>query len=425
MMETVLAPQAPVRRNALCPCGSGKRYKHCHGAIATIQPISFTPKRFAEFEAQFFAANQASADPAVRLNNDINRLIMEGKSREAAALLIQELPRFLPANAPQAFGMRTATSIQRLLIGNSHPLMRNADATDIAEACGLPVILADLIAGRGMEALTPDTLVILTCHTHHAEPDVLRAIKAHSRSCVAVVWLFDNHHGYLTNAQAARSADLCFPSHPMPIDYLWHVAPGRIGPTIPLATGQWSRPQLTSLWKHFEREERSDALSGHYVFYALAHRRNALLAQAIEEWPQANLSLRKDWSYQARSPEDRFLQWRRYKASLCLPVANDLSNRFFDALATGQVPIVAFDILDFDRVIPPDLQTSLPIIRLQNYTVAALRDAHERAIAAFDREGNDGAERRHRFVLKNHMLANRIRQLVNETAPLRQRRQTI
>jgi SEC-C motif len=416
-MESILPPKTSLRRNAPCPCGSGKRYKHCHGAIATIQPNSFAPNRFAEFEAQMFAAMEASADPAMRLNNHINRLIMESKSHEAAALLIQELPRFLPSNAPQAFGTRTTYSIQRLVIGNSHPLMRNADAADIEEACGLPVVLADLIAGRGMEDLAPGTLVILTGHTQQAEPNVLRAIKAHGPGCIALAWLFDNHHGYLANAQAACSADLCFPSHPMPTDYLSHVAPGRIGPTIPLATGQWSRPQLTSLWKRFEREGRSDALSGHYAFYALAHGRNALLAKAIEEWPQADLSLRhfQDLSYHARSPADRFLQWRSHKTSVCLPVANDLSNRFFDALATGQVPIVASDILDLDRVIPPDLQTSLPIIRLQDYTVAALRDAHGRAIAAFDSEGNEGAERRHRFVLRNHMLANRIRLLVDET----------
>jgi hypothetical protein len=349
------------------------------------------------------------------LNNRINELIMKGKSCEAAALLIQEIPRFLPANAPQV----CATSIQRLVIENSHHLMGNADAADIEEACGLAVTLADLIAGRGMEYLAPDTLVILTGHAHlRAELDVLRAIKAHSPGCMVVMWLFDNHHNYFCNAYAACFADLCFPSHPMPMDYLSHAAPGRIGPTIPLATGQWSRPQLTSLWKRFEREGRSDGLSGHYTYYALAPRRNALLVQAIEEWPQADFSLRQDWSYHARSPEDRFLQWRRHKVSVCLPVANDLSNRFFDALATGQVPIVASDILDLDRVIPPDLQTSLPIIRLRKYTIAALRDAHERAIAAFNSEGHEGAERRHRFVLQNHMLANRIRLLVDETAHL-------
>jgi SEC-C motif len=419
MMETALAPRAPVSRNAPCPCGSGKRYKHCHGAIG-IEPISFAPHRYAEFEAQIFALAGASADPAIRLNSRINRLITEGKSLEATALLVQELPHFLPTNTSQTFGMRTATSIQRLVIGNRHQSMRNADAADIEEACGLPVILADLLGGRGMEDLWPRTLVIFTGHTQPAEPDALRAIKAHNPDCMTVVWLFDNHHSYLASALVACYADLCFPSHPMPVDYLSQVAPGRIGPTIPLATGQWSRPQLTSLWKRFEKEARSDALSGYYAFYPQAHRRNALIAQAIEEWPQADLSVRHflDPSYHAGSPEDRFLQWRRYKTSVCLPVANDLSNRFFDALAAGQVPIVARDILDFDRVIPPDLQSSLPIIRLQDYTVAALRDSHERAIAAFDSEGNEGAERRHQFVLRNHMLANRIHLLIDETAHL-------
>ena len=31
--ETSAAPFQPVSRNAPCPCGSGLKYKHCHGAI--------------------------------------------------------------------------------------------------------------------------------------------------------------------------------------------------------------------------------------------------------------------------------------------------------------------------------------------------------------------------------------------------------
>jgi hypothetical protein len=416
-METVLAPKVPVSRNAPCPCGSGKRYKHCHGAI---KPFSFTPHRLAEYEAQVIANVEAEADPTRRLNSRINLLIMEGKSFEAATLLVQEFPHFLPTNTSQVLGTRTETPIERLVIGNGPHLMWNADADDLEEACGLPVVLADLNAGQGREALAPKTLVISTGTSHPtlSWPDLLRAVRAHTPGCMVVVWLFDNHHSYLINAQVACSADRCFPSHPIPMDYLSQVALGRIGPRIPLATVQWSRPQLSRLWKLYERERRSDALSGHYALYPQGHRRNVLLAQAIEDWPQTDLSLRRDMSYHRQSPENRFLQWRRYKASVCLPLVNDLSNRFFDALAAGQVPIAAPDILDLDRVIPPDLQTSLPIIRLQDYTVAALRDAHERAIAAYDSEGNEGAERRHRFVLGNHMLANRIRLLVEETAHL-------
>jgi hypothetical protein len=125
MIQTV-SPKAPVRRNAPCPCGSGKRYKHCHGAFVA-QPISFAPNRFAEFEAQIFAAADASGDPAIRLNYRIERLIMEGKSHEAAALLIQELPRFRLTNSPLVFGMRNGTSIQRL----HHESLDNLTSADV------------------------------------------------------------------------------------------------------------------------------------------------------------------------------------------------------------------------------------------------------------------------------------------------------
>ena len=26
--------EEPISRNSLCPCGSGKKYKHCHGQLA-------------------------------------------------------------------------------------------------------------------------------------------------------------------------------------------------------------------------------------------------------------------------------------------------------------------------------------------------------------------------------------------------------
>jgi hypothetical protein len=111
--------------------------------------------------------------------------------------------------------------------------VQNAEALDIEEACGLPVILSDLSARRAMDDLAPGTLVILTGHTIPAESSVLQAIKAHTAGCIAVVWLFDNHHGYLVNAQTAYSADFCFPSHPMSTDYVSHVAPGKVGPSRP------------------------------------------------------------------------------------------------------------------------------------------------------------------------------------------------
>ena len=36
--------QASVGRNERCPCGSGKRFKECHGAIAALVGAEVTPK---------------------------------------------------------------------------------------------------------------------------------------------------------------------------------------------------------------------------------------------------------------------------------------------------------------------------------------------------------------------------------------------
>jgi hypothetical protein len=380
-------------------------------------------RRFNEAEEFVFAVADAMPYPSLRITTRINRLVMEEKFSEAAAVVVKEAPPFLPAAAKSgpAPGAANGTPIQRLVVENSHGLLRHIEAADLSEACGLPVLLADLLSGKAEKFTAAGTLVILTGHTNETEADVLHAIKAAAPECTTVAWLFDNHHSYLANALTAAEADFSFPAHPLASDYLSRIAPGRIGPIVPLATGQWTRQQLANLYKQFDAEERSNDLSGHHAFYAMAHRRNTLLAQAMEQWPQAQITLSNDSPYHAQTPEERFLQWRRFKTSISLPVALDLPIRFFDALAAGQVPIVPGDILDLDRVIPKADQESLPIVRLKDWTVEALRGAHAEAIAAFDREGKAGAARRHHYVLHKHMLAHRIRDILAQTATLRGR----
>jgi preprotein translocase subunit SecA len=33
-VETFVRPEKKVGRNEPCPCGSGKKYKHCHGQLS-------------------------------------------------------------------------------------------------------------------------------------------------------------------------------------------------------------------------------------------------------------------------------------------------------------------------------------------------------------------------------------------------------
>jgi hypothetical protein len=114
-------------------------------------------------------------------------------------------------------------------------------------------------------------------------------------------------------------------------------------------------------------------------------------------------------------PEERFGRWASHKASICVPVGGDLAQRFFDSLVTGQIPLVAPDIADLDRYISRELQERLPVLRFRDYTADAVREALDTAVRLFDRDGEEGARRRHRYALEQHMFTSRVRSLI-ETA---------
>lgn len=347
-------------------------------------------------------------------NSRINHLIAMERYADAAALVDEAM---LAAGHPKVVdGPRreiARSTIRRVVVDCGHHLMKPAEASDLAEACVLPVRLVDLSAASPADyGADADTLVIYSHGIWQAASEPLRALKRAAPDCTVVVWHFANHMSYLANAALAASADVAFPAHVTPIDYLSRWARPPLGPVVPLALFQWPGPMLTRLFRESRGETRSDALSGNFSLYGVAARRNRLIAEAIEAWPDADLSLRRGWRYHAASPSDRFLSWRRFKCSVVLPVCGDLSMRFFDALAAGQVPIVPRDVIDFDRVIPPADQSWLPIIRLEGYSLEALHAAHRAAISEFDRGGEAAAEARHSYVLRHHMLAHRIRDMV-------------
>lgn len=350
-------------------------------------------------------------------NTRIDRLVAAERYGEAAQLLDQAMQRVPPSDAPARHARGRAAPVRRVILDRGHHLMHAADAGDISEACGLPVRLADFAAApAGEQGFAADTLAIYSHGILQARSATLRSLKRAEPGCTVAAWSFANHISWLANTMLAAAADAVFPAHVTPIDYMARWAAAPLGPVVPLALFQWSRPELARLSHDCRDEHRSDALSGHFSLYAAAERRNRLIVEAMQRWPDADLSLRRGWSYHALSPRDRFLRWRRFKCSLVLPVHGDLSMRFFDALAAGQVPIVARDIPDFDRVIPPHVQASLPIVRLERYDVDALRAAHADAIAAFDRGGEAAATERQRFVMQGHTLAHRIRDIVAHVA---------
>ena len=125
---------------------------------------------------------------------------------------------------------------------------------------------------------------------------------------------------------------------------------------------------------------------------------------------EANLAV-----YFGRSEQDRFAEWCRYSTSLVLPLRNDLSQRVFDALLAGQIPLVPIEIADLDEVVPPELQKSLPIIRFTMKDPATVLAAQAEAIRIFASQGSAGVRARHLFALENHTFSARINTILDAT----------
>jgi hypothetical protein len=66
------------------------------------------------------------------------------------------------------------------------------------------------------------------------------------------------------------------------------------------------------------------------------------------------------------------------------------------------------NVPDLDRVVPPELQRSLPILRWQAGSVDSVQSAWRDAVARFDSEGASGIARRHAFARDHHSLTARL-----------------
>ena len=264
-------------------------------------------------------------------------------------------------------------------------------------------------------------LIVLLMHLFGEAP-ALRKLRDAGHEGPVLGWFWDNHHHVFDNVKAAVDLDVAIAGHSFAAGYLR--SPRYImAQPVPLCVTQWTAGEAQACFRQCGRQTRQDALYGGFVRYEFADKRNKLIdALRADGMAGVYFLAENDLSrYFGLSLADRFRQWASHKVSICLPLLGDLSQRFFDALLTGQIPIVPPDIHDLEAVIPPALMQELPVIRMQKYSVAAVRAAHAEALSLYDAQGPDGALRRHQWALAHHMFVNRIRQIVvsaRETAML-------
>ena len=255
-------------------------------------------------------------------------------------------------------------------------------------------------------------LVILLVHLHK-EHETLRKLREGGFDGPIAGWFWDNHHHVFDNFSIGKDLDVCIASHAFAQDYLrspHHV----LAPPVPLCVTQWTDAESVEFFRKHGLKKRSDSLYGGFVRYDIAEKRNRLIEALISGGSDSIYFLEEDKlaPYFGKSPEQRFADWAARKVSLCLPLADDLSQRLFDALLTGQIPIVPDDIHDLDAVIPRALQQELPVIRFSKYTADAVNEAHANALKAFARDGDAGIQRRHRYAM-GHTFVPRIRTILS------------
>jgi len=233
--------------------------------------------------------------------------------------------------------------------------------------------------------------------------------------CLNLIWLWDHHHDFESSGKMALLADVVLPMHETGADYL-KICNDFVMSAVPAASAQWGgRTLVQAVFQDNAQQPRSDRLYGGFVEYP-SFRRNDFIRACMAEIPDHALALIKQvrdiQHFGAATRRDRLVEWMGHKCSLVCALTEDVPIRILDGLLAGQIPLVPHNLNGFDRLIGPRLQRELPVVRYDAYDVGSVKTAWQAAIALYDRDGLEGAVRRHRFVLDSHLVEHRVIDIV-------------
>lgn len=252
-------------------------------------------------------------------------------------------------------------------------------------------------------------LVILLVHVLDDLDTIARLRKSRADRPI-IGWFWDNHHHLFDNYPVAEALDVVIPGHALYSEYLRNDR-SILSDHVSLCVTQWARHDAAEWFARYNGTSRNPDLYGGFVDYHFEPQRTEFLRNVMSGIPTHALGILSEENlkdYFGRSEEERFAEWCSYQTSLVLPLRNDLSQRVFDALLTGQIPLVPEEIRDMDTVIPRELQESLPIIRFSMKNPGSCLQAYNTAVELAARDGLEGCIRRHEYALENAMFSKRI-----------------
>jgi len=244
-----------------------------------------------------------------------------------------------------------------------------------------------------------DAIVILNYPRHPHQ--LIEKIYEKSFSGLLINWDAKNH----PNHQLAKAVDIHIPGDPIMED-LGRNDHSMISSFIPAAASIGLLEMVTQLFAGSEHLERSNKL---FIPLSFDKNHDAFVNQMLYEISgDEGFSSAADHGHVFT--EDTFKQWTGHKVSLCLC---STSQNIFDALLCGQVPMVIEHMYALDDLISPEDQANLPVIKLGDYDPEGIQAAYRQALKHFDKEGIEGINRRHRFVMEHHLFTHRLEEVLD------------
>ena len=289
-------------------------------------------------------------------------------------------------------------------IGFEHEMRRSFD--------GMGYVV-DFAAASSTLAASDYDLVIAIITLTTEELAFLRRLRAEKTRALLVGWFWDNHHMFRENLEFASVIDIAIAAHDFAKAYLqmpnlWLMKSSLICYT------QWSRDTFERFERTQRTFDRNDALLGGFVAYPDAPERTRCIERLQRSgfFPKLRLMKPEEKSeYFVMAEPDKFREWCGHKVSLCANVERDIPIRFFDALVTGQIPLIPASALDIDL-----LRSRYPeeiFVVLKSLEVDDVRQARREALDLYRQAGPDGLNERISRAMRSHSFYARLSEVLD------------
>ncbi len=252
-------------------------------------------------------------------------------------------------------------------------------------------------------------LIIFLVHLQ-ADTIPLNHIRKVFPNAILCGWFWDNHHHPFENHKVVSLLDTYFAGHANYSAYLQNKNSHYLG-HLPLCISQFSH----SMAEQFETQimgKRTNLIFGGFVKYRFFEKRNRFLDEVISIYPHNDITLieenRIQSGYFGLSESEKFATWVKNKVSLIVPLNGDLSQRVFDALLAGQIPLIPIEISDAEAIFTPEISKTLGVERFSLNNFETLEKAFQKGIHNFDRDGEAGILGRFQYARDHHLFRSRI-----------------